>query len=212
MNIYDIIEDLNEIREKSDNRRKNTVYFTSLILLIFIDLPFLLYVFALIIWIFALYQLSGSNSFFYRIFFRDEKDVLQKISSYELPEEQENALMKFYFPYLDGDYETLKKEFDVSINTFEASYGHGSKIYRFASMFQEHFGAENLSAEEAKLLGKICISVIFKNKLKLIKKYKVPLEMKKYLDKIFDEPIEPVPKGLNKEYEKIIEWEGEQNV
>ena len=205
LNIYDIIEDLNEIREKADNRRKNTVYLTSLILLIFIDLPFLLYVFALLIWIFALYQMSSINSFFYRIFFRDEKDVLQKISSYELTKEQENALMKFYFPYLDGDYKTLEKEFGVTINVFEATYGHGSKIYRFASTFQEHFGADNLSAEEAKLLGKICISVIFADKLKLIKKYKVPLNMKKYLVQIFEEPVEPVPKNLNKEYEKIIE-------
>ena len=36
--------------------------------------------------------------------------------------------------------------------------------------------------------------------------------MKKYLVQIFEEPVEPVPKNLNKEYEKIIEWEGEADV
>ena len=40
MNIYDILEDLNEIREEADNRRKNTVYLTSLFLLFVINLPF----------------------------------------------------------------------------------------------------------------------------------------------------------------------------
>lgn len=207
MNIYDILEDLNEIREEADNRRKNTVYLTSLLLLFIIDLPFWLYIFALLGWIFAFYQLSTLNSFFYRIFFRDEKIVLKKISSYELSAEQENALMLFYFPYLDGNYKTLEKEFDVTINTFEAIRGYGSKLYRFSTMFQEHFGVDNLSSEEAKLLGKICISVILKDKLKLIKKYKVPLKMKKYLEEIFERPVEPVPKNLNKEYEKIIDWE-----
>ena len=48
MNIYDILEDFNMIREEADNRRKNTVYLISLILLFAVRMPFWAYVFILI--------------------------------------------------------------------------------------------------------------------------------------------------------------------
>ena len=67
MNIYDILEDFNLIREEADNRRKNTVYLISLILLFAVRMPFWTYVFILIAWIFAFYWISDFNSFFYRI-------------------------------------------------------------------------------------------------------------------------------------------------
>jgi hypothetical protein len=212
MNIYDILEDLNEIREEADNRRKNTVYLTSLFLLFVINLPFWLYIFALLGWIFAFYQLSDLNSFFYRIFFRDEKIVLKKISSYELSTEQENALMRFYFPYLDGNYKTLEEEFDVTINTFEAVRGYGSDLYIFSRTFLEYFGKDKISEKEAELLARICISLMFKDKIKIIKKYKVPLKLEIFLKEIFEKPVAPVPKNLkDRDYKKLIEWE-EKNV
>lgn len=208
MNIYDILEDLNEIREEADNRRKNTVYLASLILLFCVSLPFWLYIFALLFWLFALYRLSELNSFFYRIFFRDEKIVLKKISSYGLSPEQENALMLFYFPYLDGNYKTLEKEFDVTINTFEAVRGYGSDLYIFSRAFLEYFGKDKISEKEAELLARICISLMFKDKIKIIKKYKVPLKLENFLKEIFEKPVAPVPKNLkDRDYKKLIEWE-----
>ena len=212
MNIYDILEDFNLIREEADNRRKNTVYLISLILLFAVRMPFWAYVFILIGWIFAFYWISDFNSFFYRIFFRDEKIVLNKIHSYRLSKEQEDALMKFYFPYLDGNYETLEREFDVKINTFEAVRGYGSDLYIFSQKFLEYFGEDKLSKNEAELLARVLISLIFKNKIKIIKKYKVPLKMESFLKEILEKPVAPVPKNLeDKNYEKLIEWE-EKNV
>ena len=212
MNIYDILEDFNLIREEADNRRKNTVYLISLILLFAVRMPFWTYVFILIAWIFAFYWISDFNSFFYRIFFRDEKIVLNKIRSYGLSKEQENALMKFYFPYLDVSYKTLEREFDVTINTFEAVRGYGSDLYIFSQKFLEYFGEDKLSKNEAELLARVLISLIFKNKIKIIKKYKVPLKMESFLKEILEKPVAPVPKNLeDKNYEKLIEWE-EENV
>ena len=212
MNIYDILEDFNLIREEADNRRKNTVYLISLILLFAVRMPFWTYVFILIGWIFAFYWISDFNSFFYRIFFRDEKIVLNKIHSYGLSKEQEDALMKFYFPYLDGNYKTLEREFNVTINTFEAVRGYGSDLYIFSQKFLEYFGEDKLSKNEAELLARIFISLVFKNKIRIIKKYKVPIRMKSFLKEILEKPVAPVPKNLeDKNYEKLIEWE-EKNV
>lgn len=212
MNIYDILEDFNMIREEADNRRKNTVYLISLILLFAVRMPFWAYVFILIGWIFAFYWISDSNSFFYRIFFRDEKIVLNKIRSYGLSKEQEDALMKFYFPYLDGNYETLEREFNVTINTFEAVRGYGSDLYIFSQKFLEYFGEDKLSKDEAELLARVFISLMFKNKIRIIKKYKVPLKMKNFFKEILEKPVAPVPKNLkDKNYENLIEWE-EENV
>lgn len=212
MNIYDILEDFNLIREEADNRRKNTVYLISLILLFAVHMPFWTYVFILIGWIFAFYWISDFNSFFYRIFFRDEKIVLNKIRSYGLSKEQEDALMKFYFPYLDGNYETLEREFNVTINTFEAVRGYGSDLYIFSQKFLEYFGEDKLSKDEAELLARVFISLMFKNKIRIIKKYKVPLKMKNFFKEILEKPVAPVPKNLkDKNYENLIEWE-EENV
>lgn len=212
MNIYDILEDFNLIREEADNRRKNTVYLISLILLFAVRMPFWTYVFILIGWIFAFYWISDFNSFFYRIFFRDEKIVLNKIRSYGLSKEQEDALMKFYFPYLDGNYETLEREFNVTINTFEAVRGYGSDLYIFSQKFLEYFGEDKLSKDEAELLARVFISLMFKNKIRIIKKYKVPLKMKNFFKEILEKPVAPVPKNLkDKNYENLIEWE-EENV
>ena len=212
MNIYDILEDFNLIREEADNRRKNTVYLISLILLFAVRMPFWTYVFILIGWIFAFYWISDFNSFFYRIFFRDEKIVLNKIRSYGLSKEQEVALMKFYFPYLDGNYETLEREFNVTINTFEAVRGYGSDLYIFSQKFLEYFGEDKLSKDEAELLARVFISLMFKNKIRIIKKYKVPLKMKNFFKEILEKPVAPVPKNLkDKNYENLIEWE-EENV
>lgn len=212
MNIYDILEDFNLIREEADNRRKNTVYLISLILLFAVRMPFWTYVFILIAWIFAFYWISDFNSFFYRIFFRDEKIVLNKIRSYGLSKEQEDALMKFYFPYLDGNYETLEREFNVTINTFEAVRGYGSDLYIFSQKFLEYFGEDKLSKDEAELLARVFISLMFKNKIRIIKKYKVPLKMKNFFKEILEKPVAPVPKNLkDKNYENLIEWE-EENV
>lgn len=212
MNIYDILEDFNLIREEADNRRKNTVYLISLILLFAVRMPFWTYAFILIGWIFAFYWISDFNSFFYRIFFRDEKIVLNKIRSYGLSKEQEDALMKFYFPYLDGNYETLEREFNVTINTFEAVRGYGSDLYIFSQKFLEYFGEDKLSKDEAELLARVFISLMFKNKIRIIKKYKVPLKMKNFFKEILEKPVAPVPKNLkDKNYENLIEWE-EENV
>lgn len=120
--------------------------------------------------------------------------------------------MKFYFPYLDGNYETLEREFNVTINTFEAVRGYGSDLYIFSQKFLEYFGEDKLSKNEAELLARILISLVFKNKIRIIKKYKVPIRMKSFLKEILEKPVAPVPKNLeDKNYEKLIEWE-EKNV
>ena len=120
--------------------------------------------------------------------------------------------MKFYFPYLDGNYETLEREFNVTINTFEAVRGYGSDLYIFSQKFLEYFGEDKLSKDEAELLARVFISLMFKNKIRIIKKYKVPLKMKNFFKEILEKPVAPVPKNLeDKNYEKLIEWE-EENV
>lgn len=203
MNIYDILGKLLIMEEERKKKLRHRIFIFEL-LLIFFPINFWNFIILILILNILIIILVDKNHFIYNIFIGDEKKALNEISSYSLTVEQENSLMKFYFPYLRGSYEEIETAFHQKINQI-FSLAYIKELYNYSALIRNFSFKKKLTEEEILMLSKIYIALF--HEINLIKKYKLSIDLRKEVEEIFSGKIEGIKKIENINFDEIIEWE-----